>query len=82
VAILSNTNKENYIFTAALDSSDDKNDFIIELYSLEEDNHEPSEPEKIIHNFDELISFFEELDIDEEDDEGKSGQKPLLLNII
>ena len=44
--------------STSVEYSVDHDEFIIELFS--EDDH--SSPEKIIHNFDELITFFESLD--------------------
>ena len=54
-------NKEkNYIVSTSIDSSADPEDFIVELFCP--DDEENTEPKKVIHNFDELISFFENLD--------------------
>ncbi|WP_338469366.1 hypothetical protein R4Z10_11060 [Niallia sp. XMNu-256] len=59
---MSNNAEKTYQFVASLTESEDKNEFNIEIFSLSEDSDEPSAPEIVIHNFDELISFFEELD--------------------
>ena len=49
---------------------------MIELYSMYEDmtEFESLQPEKFIHNFDELISFFEELDEEEQDKKMESKE--------
>lgn len=62
---------KNYLFSTSLDSSKDKDDFVIELYSITENQAdlESLQPAKVIHNFDELISFFEELDEEMEAEE-------------
>lgn len=55
---------KNYIFSTSIDYSEDPDDFIIELFYA--DDEELTQPKKIIHNFDELISFFENLDEDQQ----------------
>jgi hypothetical protein len=76
---MSHFDKGNYIFTTTLDSTKDKDDFVIELYSMYEDmaEFESSKPKKIIHNFNELISFFEELD-EEEQDKKMESKEPVM----
>ena len=60
---MKNGDEKNYQFVTSLNSSENKNDFIIEIYSLSNNEEvDSTSPEKAIHNFDELISFFEELD--------------------
>jgi hypothetical protein len=54
--------EENYVFTTSVDYSVDQDEFIVELFSCPEDEKEGVMPKKVIHNFDELISFFENLD--------------------
>ena len=54
----------NYIFSTTLDPSNDQDEFLIELFSCLEDEANHIEPQKVIHNFDELISFFENFDQD------------------
>lgn len=49
---------KDYIFTSEVSPNTDENEFIVEFYQNESDTE--SEPIKVIHNFDELISFFEE----------------------
>ena len=57
-------NKEtNYIISTSIDNSNHEDEFVIELFSCSEN----TTPEVIIHNFDELITFFEELDQEEAD---------------
>ena len=75
-----NFNKGNYFFTTTLDSTKDKDDFVIELYSTRKDitDLESLKPEKVIHNFDELISFFEELD-EEEQDKKIESKEPVII---
>ena len=55
---------ENYIFSTSVDYSLDQDEFIVELFSCPEDEEKGVMPKKVIHNFDELISFFENLDED------------------
>jgi hypothetical protein len=76
---MSHFDKGNYFFTTTLDSTKDKDDFMIELYSMHEDmtEFESLQPEKFIHNFDELISFFEELD-EEEQDKKMESKEPVM----
>lgn len=60
---MKNSDEKNYQFVTSLTTSESKNDFLIELYSLANNEKEDKKfPEKVIHNFDELISFFEEAD--------------------
>lgn len=63
-----------------MDSTKDNDDFVIELYSTGTDitDLESLIPEKIFHNFDELISFFEELD-EEEQDEKIESKKTVMI---
>lgn len=56
----SKENEKNYIFSTSIDYSSDPDEFIVELFSPD-DEDTCSEP-KMIHDFDELISFFENLD--------------------
>lgn len=76
---MSHFDKGNYFFTTTLDSTKDKDDFVIEFYSIDKDTTDLESllPAKIIHNFDELISFFEELD-NEGQDEKIESQEPLM----
>lgn len=55
--------EKNYIFSTSINYSADPEEFIVELFSPEDDE-DGAEPKKIIRNFDELISFFENLDED------------------
>lgn len=75
-----NVDKGNYLFTTTLDSTKDRDDFAIELYSIGKDmtDLESLIPDKVIHNFDELISFFEEMDEAEEDSVIQS-KEPLMI---
>jgi hypothetical protein len=56
--------KTHYIFSTSIDSSYDRNqeEFIVELFSCLEDGEVVTKPDVVIRNFDELISFFENLD--------------------
>lgn len=54
----------NYIFSTTVDTSSDQDEFLIELFSCSEDEDNDIEPQKVIRNFDELISFFENFDQD------------------
>jgi hypothetical protein len=73
-------NNGNYFFTSTLDSTKDSDDFVIELYSTGTDmtDLETLIPEKVIHNFDELISFFEELDKEEQDEKIESKETVMI----
>jgi hypothetical protein len=54
-----------YIYTTSIDYSANGDKFMIEIYPLERNNNMENEhiyPEKVIHNFDELINFFEKYD--------------------
>jgi hypothetical protein len=53
---------------------------VIELYSTGTDitDLESLIPEKVIHNFDELISFFEELDEEEQDEKIESKETVII----
>ena len=53
---------KNYIISTSIDNSCNEDEFVIELFSCPENATEDSTPEKVIHNFDELITFFEGLD--------------------
>nr|WP_295973630.1 hypothetical protein [uncultured Bacillus sp.] len=55
--------EKNYIFLTSINYSSDPDDFIVELF-CPDDEEEDAEPKKVIRNFDELISFFENLDED------------------
>jgi hypothetical protein len=55
---------KNYIFSTTVDSSSARDEFLIELFSYSEDEDNHTEPKKVIHSFDELISFLENLDQD------------------
>lgn len=55
----------NYIFSTTVDPSNEQDEFLVELFSYSEDEDNHTEPKKVIHNFDELISFFENLDQDQ-----------------
>ena len=60
---MNNNNENNYMYMTSLDTTDNKEDFIIELYDLSEGQNEPSTaPVKVIHTFEELILFLEEPD--------------------
>lgn len=52
----------NYILSTSIDNAFNEDEFVIELFSCSENATENSTPEKVIHNFDELIIFFEGLD--------------------
>ncbi|WP_428908457.1 hypothetical protein [Niallia sp. Krafla_26] len=68
-----NNNEENYLYITSLDTTDNPEDFIIELYDLPEAQDEPlEEPIRVIHNFDELILFLEEFDVYEHEEIEKS----------
>ena len=74
-------NNGNYFFTATLNSTKDSDDFVIELYSTGSTDMTDLEtliPEKVIHNFDELISFFEELDEEEQDEKIESKETVMI----
>ena len=75
-----NVTKGNYFFASTLDSTKDSDDFVIELYSTGTDmtDVESLIPEKVIHNFDELISFFEELDEEEQDEKTESKETVII----
>ncbi|NRD79609.1 hypothetical protein HPT25_19800 [Bacillus sp. BRMEA1] len=49
-----------YIFSTELTKSTDINEFIIEFYC---ENESEESPVKVTRNFDELLDFFEELDL-------------------
>jgi hypothetical protein len=53
---------KNYIISTSIDNSYNEDEFVIELFSCPENAKENSTLEKVIHNFDELITFFEGLD--------------------
>ena len=53
---------KNYIISTSIDNSYNEDEFVIELFSCPENATENSTLEKVIHNFDELITFFEGLD--------------------
>ena len=53
---------KNYVLSTSIDNSYNQDEFVIELFSCSENEAENSSPEKVIHNFDELITFFEGLD--------------------
>ncbi|MCQ6276349.1 hypothetical protein JMM81_15640 [Bacillus sp. V3B] len=59
---------QNYMFSTSVDPSSNQDEFLIELFSYSEDEHDDkhsaSEPKRVIHNFDELISFFGDFDQD------------------
>ncbi|MFZ0444997.1 MAG: hypothetical protein WAM95_10280 [Bacillus sp. (in: firmicutes)] len=73
-------NNGNYFFTSTLSSTKDSDDFVIKLYSTGTDmtDLETLIPEKVIHNFDELISFFEELDEEEQDEKIESKETVMI----
>ncbi|WP_338452347.1 hypothetical protein R4Z09_10945 [Niallia oryzisoli] len=52
---------KNYIFYTSVDTTDEQDEFLLELFSCS-DNNEDQVPETTIHNFDELISFFENME--------------------
>lgn len=52
----------NYIISTSINNSNNQDEFVIELFSCAETETEHSTPEKVIRNFDELITFFEGLD--------------------
>lgn len=54
------TLKDDLIFMVELTDSPKESDFIIELFPDSSDKDCPGAPVKVIHNFDELIDFFEE----------------------
>ena len=60
IMIKENEQGKNYIISTSVDDSHNQDEFFIELFS--ESATQQSSPEKVIHNFDELISFFENLD--------------------
>ncbi len=55
--------EKNYIFSTSIDYSADPDEFIVELF-CPDDEEDSTTPKKVIRNFDELISFFENLDDD------------------
>lgn len=71
-----NSKDKNYVFTTSIDNSDNQDEFLIELFS--EEDTEQKKPEKVIHDFDELISFFESLD---QENESKNRKPKLAGNI-
>jgi len=54
--------EKNYIISTSVNDSCNQDEFVIELFSYPEDDTEQTSPNKVIHNFDELICFFESLD--------------------
>jgi len=55
---------KNYILSTSINNSYNQDEFVIELFSCSKHAAENSSPEKVIHNFDELITFFEGLDLE------------------
>ncbi|MGG0719682.1 hypothetical protein ABE096_19150 [Robertmurraya massiliosenegalensis] len=51
---------QDYIYMTEVSDSREKTDFEIELYKYGNDLKCEDSPIKVIHNFDELIDFFEE----------------------
>ncbi|WP_019156745.1 hypothetical protein [Robertmurraya massiliosenegalensis] len=51
---------KDYIYMTEVSDSKEKEDFEIELYPLGSDLKCADSPIRVIHNFDELIDFFEE----------------------
>lgn len=78
--MMNHFDKGNFLFTTTLDPTKDKEDFEIELYSIDSDltDLESVTPDKVIHNFDELISFFEELDEEEQDEKIESKESLMI----
>lgn len=54
------TLKEDLIFKTEVQDSSKETDFIIELFPYSTEMDCLGAPSKVIHNFDELIEFFEE----------------------
>lgn len=54
----------NYIISTSINNSCNQDEFVIELFSCSKSAKENSTPEKVIRNFEELITFFEEFDQD------------------
>lgn len=52
---------KNYIFYTTVGTTDEQDEFLLELFSCS-DNDDDKVPETTIHNFDELISFFENME--------------------
>lgn len=55
---------DNYIFTTLVSEHGNQDEFVIQLYKYLSDSDLENSPSRTISNFDELISFFEELDAD------------------
>ncbi|MFE8699318.1 hypothetical protein ACFYKX_01645 [Cytobacillus sp. FJAT-54145] len=55
---------DNYIFTTTVSDHGNHDEFVIQLYKYLSDSELENSPSRTISNFDELISFFEELDVD------------------
>jgi hypothetical protein len=75
---MKNSKDKNYVFTTSINTSENQDEFLIELFSCSEEESDQKKPEKVIHDFDELISFFESLDQEIEVSESKVkliGQK-------
>ncbi|WP_394232271.1 hypothetical protein [Niallia oryzisoli] len=53
---------KNYIFYTSVDIEEEQDEFLLELFSCSEHDEEKIIPETIIHNFDELITFFEQME--------------------
>lgn len=66
---MKNTKSPEFIYTSSINSYTNEDEFIIELFSLQEDEimltddiEKKEIPDQVIHNFDELINFFESMD--------------------
>ncbi|WP_071395045.1 hypothetical protein [Bacillus tuaregi] len=51
---------KDYIFYTSIDTTEEQDEFLLELFSCSDDDK--IVPETTIHNFDELITFFENME--------------------
>lgn len=61
---MGNAKDKNYVFSTSINSSESQDEFLIELFSCSEEDTDQEKPAKVIHDFDELITFFEGFDQD------------------
>jgi len=53
---------KNYIYYTSIDTSENQDEFLLELFTCSENDEESIGRETVIHNFDELITFFENME--------------------
>ncbi|KAA9023591.1 hypothetical protein [Niallia endozanthoxylica] len=53
---------KHYIYYTSIGTSENQDEFLLELFTCSENDEEHIVPETVIHNFDELITFFENME--------------------